>query len=244
MDPVLKIINRSSQRGGLLSVIELIKADTLSLRQAAWMARQIITGSSWLVGAQPGGAGKTTIMSALLGLLPPPPTLYLTTPEAHWRQAQPGDCVVAFECSPGHYDAYIWGHALRDFANLGQKQVRLVSNLHADTLDEARAQLIKQNGVAPRAFDSFQLFLPIEVTNNNWHQTRQIQRIFYFQGQTWQALSRAQTEQQADPVITAFLRRCLEQGPRDIARFRREWLVFLDLYQAGENPAMPTEMPV
>ena len=50
----------------MLSVVDLLEAGTLSPAQAAWLLRRILRGSSWLVGAGPGGAGKTTVMSALL----------------------------------------------------------------------------------------------------------------------------------------------------------------------------------
>ena len=56
----------------MLSVIDLIKAGTLNIAQAAWLALRILDGDSFLIGARPGAAGKTTVMGALLGLLPPP----------------------------------------------------------------------------------------------------------------------------------------------------------------------------
>ena len=38
----------------MLSVVDLIEAETLDLAQAAWLVNRIRLGSSWLVGARPG----------------------------------------------------------------------------------------------------------------------------------------------------------------------------------------------
>ena len=61
-DPVIELVNRSHQRGGrMLSVVDLVAADTLTMEQACWLLVRILDGSSWLVGANPGGAGKTAV---------------------------------------------------------------------------------------------------------------------------------------------------------------------------------------
>ena len=64
-------INACNQRGGrMLSLVDLIKAGTVDLRLAAYLAAAMHSGASLLVGARPGAAGKTTVMCALLNFLP------------------------------------------------------------------------------------------------------------------------------------------------------------------------------
>ena len=49
----------------MLSVVDLIDAGTISVDLAAYSLAAISQGASFLVGAMPGGAGKTTVMGAL-----------------------------------------------------------------------------------------------------------------------------------------------------------------------------------
>ena len=55
-------INRCNQRGGrMLSVVDLIEAGTMTRDMAAYSLAAIGSGASFMVGAPPGGAGKTTV---------------------------------------------------------------------------------------------------------------------------------------------------------------------------------------
>jgi Flp pilus assembly CpaF family ATPase len=54
-------IDRCNQRGGrMLSIVDLIDAGTMSPELAAYSLAAIGGGASFMVGALPGGAGKTT----------------------------------------------------------------------------------------------------------------------------------------------------------------------------------------
>ena len=236
MDAIIQVIERSNQRGGrMLSVVDLVEAGTLSLGQAAWLVAEVQAGSSWLVGAKPGGAGKTAVMSALLGVLPPVRRVWLTNPGTEWGAAEPGDCVVAYEISPGSYDAYIWGQDVRQLAELGRQGVRIVTNLHADTLQEAQAQVVDENGVTPDAFAAFGLFIPIQITGSMWRRQREVQDVYRNRGEDWRAVSRAEAEQQAAPEINAFLEDCLGRGCRHVDDVRRTWLEFLARYEIRDE---------
>ena len=64
-------IERCNQRGGrMLSIVDLIEAGTITRELAAYSLATIGAGASFMVGALPGGAGKTTVMGALLNLVP------------------------------------------------------------------------------------------------------------------------------------------------------------------------------
>lgn len=163
-DPVLKAINGSNQRGGrMLSVVDLVEAGTLDMPQAAHLVARIEGGASWLVGAQPGGAGKTTIMSALLAMLPANEPVWVAGADPHWDSARPGECIVAYEISPGPFHGYIWGGKVRLMAQRGPAGCRLVANLHADTIAEARQQIVGDCGASEEGFLAFGLFLPITL---------------------------------------------------------------------------------
>jgi len=61
-------LNACNQRGGrMLSLIDLLKDESVSLPMAGYLAAAMRGGASLLVGANPGGAGKTTVMCALAG---------------------------------------------------------------------------------------------------------------------------------------------------------------------------------
>lgn len=228
MNSVISVIENSNQRGGrMFSVVDLIEAGTLSIGQTAWLADRILHGSSWLVGASPGGAGKTTIMSALLGLVPPCRAIRLTCPGTGWKNCGPGDCVVAYEIGAGPYHAYIWGEALRTFARLASHGVRCVSNLHADTLDEARHQIVTQNGADPVDFAHFDLFLPIRLSRHGFSMIREVQEVNLAEAGGWTTVSRQQAEERANPRTLAFLEATVADGCREVREFRARWLRFI-----------------
>lgn len=225
----MEIIERANQRGGrMLSVVDLIERRTLTLAQAAWLVSRVEAGSSWLVGARPGGAGKTAVMAALLGFLPAGERVWLATPEESWQAAASGDCVVAYEFSPGAYDAYIWGEALRLFAGLGARGCRLVTNLHADTLAEARAQVVRDNGVPAADFARFGMFLPITVERSADGIARRVERLHYRDGNAWREVETTPPAAPREREIAEFLAAQLRATCREIAPLRDEWLRWRD----------------
>lgn len=229
MDRVLEIIERANQRGGrMLSVVDLLERRTLTLPQAAWLVSRVEAGSSWLVGALPGGAGKTAVMAALLGFLPAGERVWLAAPEEKWQAAAPGDCVVAYEISPGAYDAYVWGEAVRRFAALGTRGCRLVTNLHADTLAAARVQVVRDNGVPAAEFDGFGMFLPITVDRGASGTERRIERLHYRDGKGWRELEMAPPVAPREQAIAEFLADQLGEKCRELGPLRNKWLRWRD----------------
>jgi hypothetical protein len=224
---VIQVVNRANQRGGrMLSVIDLIERETLPLRLAAELLRRVRAGFGFLVGASPGGAGKTAVMGALLTMLPSDSTVHLTSGSG-WRDARPGEYVVAYEISPASYEAYIWDRDLRDMCALAGRGCRLVSNLHADTLDEARDQVVGQNGVFPEQFQSFETFIPIQTGSGTASvlrggMRRRIDHCYVAEEGSWTKI-----DANCGPPprgIGAFLERCLADGTRRIEEVRARWL--------------------
>ncbi len=146
-------INRCNQRGGrMLSLVDLIEAGSVSRPLAAYLAAGMRAGASLLVGANPGGAGKTAVMCALLNFVPDATALVPIAGQGVLAQAMrdpsPGrTCYVAHEIGAGRYFAYLWGGQARAFFGLAANGHSIAGNLHADTLDETYDQLVGRNGV-------------------------------------------------------------------------------------------------
>lgn len=227
-DGVTEVVNRANQRGGrMLSVVDLIERETLSVEQSSWLLRRILNGSSFLVGATPGGAGKTALMGALLTMLPPKSDVFLTS-GSRWKKAPEGSCLVAYELNDAFYEAYIWGADVREFAGLGTRGRRLVSNLHADTVEEAREQIVNRCGADEEEFRAFSLFIPITVGGGFGRRSRVVERVFEAAPEGWR-----EAEPKGDPAIAGFLQRLLDKGVREIEVVREEWVGTLQRGEIG-----------
>jgi hypothetical protein len=229
---VLTAANRSNQRGGrMLSVVDLVEAGTLTAAQAVWLLARILQGSSWLVGARPGGAGKTTVMAAMLAMLPRGARVWLSNRgsdcsnhDSAWQQCNPGDTIVSYELSPGFYDAYIWGQDVIRLTELGQAGCRIVSNLHADTLEQARRQVVGECGATEQGFQAFQIFIPLVLKGSRFAHTPIVEQIDYVHEGRWCKLSRKKVGSESAPSAPAARRNPTEQlestiSPARIAEF-------------------------
>ena len=103
-------IDRCNQRGGrMLSVVDLIDAGTVSTDLAAYCMAAIGRGASFMVGALPGGAGKTTVMGALLNFVPEDVVLQpadgIHTIRRGLAQSSPRRCYICHEIGRGSYYA-------------------------------------------------------------------------------------------------------------------------------------------
>lgn len=151
----VRALRECNQRGGrLLSLVDLIGAGTVDFDLAAYLAAVMRSGGSLLVGARPGGAGKTAVMVALLNFLPDATAIQPVEGPAVLRRgladtAYGATCYLAHEIGAGFYYAYLWNEDARLFFELAGRGHTIVSNLHADTLDELHAQLSGRIGVAP-----------------------------------------------------------------------------------------------
>ena len=138
----------------MLSLVDLLDAGSIDLLSAAYLAAAMRGGASLLVGASPGGAGKTAVMCALLNFLPDRTDIRPVESSAVLAQGlhdpRPGRaCYLAHEIGTGSWYAYLWGEQARLFFQLAAEGQIVASNLHADTLQETYAQLCAENGVAP-----------------------------------------------------------------------------------------------
>jgi hypothetical protein len=177
-------LNRCNQRGGrMLSVFDLLEARTLDLELAAYLMARISRGASFMVGAVPGGAGKTTVMCALLNFVPIEVPLVAATSEAV-REATGSQhsCYVCHEIGLGHYYAYLWGRDLRDYCRLTDRGHMLATNLHADDFHEARDQVCGSNGVSLENFNRFELMVFMRMDAGSFTSKRWVDRVYSSDG--------------------------------------------------------------
>jgi hypothetical protein len=176
-------LDRCNQRGGrMLSVFDLLAAKTLDLDLAAYLMARISTGSSFMVGSVPGGAGKTTVMCALLNFVPVDVRLIAATPEAVHKaansNASPRACYICHEIGSGYYFAYLWADELRAYCGLFEQGYMLATNLHADNMEQAKNQICNTNGVPSKHFNKFELLIFLRIENRYLKARRWIQEVY------------------------------------------------------------------
>ncbi len=151
----------------MLSIIDLIRAKTVDMPRAAYLATRVRQGASFIVGAVPGGAGKTTVMGALLNLLPTNTEIVPCDSSSAIQSLKTGSgnrCALAHEISRGSYYCYIWENLLREFFSLTEHGVTVAANLHADNLEQSRDQICRDNSVAEHHFNSIDFFIFLRVS--------------------------------------------------------------------------------
>ncbi len=178
---------RCNQRGGrMLSVFDLLAAETLDLDLAAYFLAHIARGASFMIGANPGGAGKTTVMCALLNFVPADTLLAAAADDALRECPRMLDeqrtCLICHEIGAGPYFAYLWGEPLRRFCALSDTGCMLAANLHADDIDEARLQVCVENDVPRSHFAAFQLVAFLRVEGSGYSPRRRIERVYASDG--------------------------------------------------------------
>jgi hypothetical protein len=176
-------INRCNQRGGrMLSIVDLMDAGTVTPELAGYLLAAVGDGASFMVGALPGGAGKTTVMGALLNMVPADVELVPTDDDEVVRQAADDRsrrrCYICHEIGSGYYYAYLWGPVLTDLLRLPTTGHMVATNLHADTIDQARDQLCGDNAVPEDAFDQFGLMLFLHMTGGWSNRSRRIAAVY------------------------------------------------------------------
>lgn len=166
----------------MLSILDLLDAGTLDLELAAYMMARMSGGASLMVGANPGGAGKTTVMCALLNLLPVDLELVAATArvvrQAAGEEQVGRKCYVCHEIGSGSYFAYLWDEDLRRYCSLLDQGHVLGTNLHADDLGEAHEQVCRDNGVPEGHFHAFDLLVFLRIGGGFGRPRRWIEKVY------------------------------------------------------------------
>jgi len=172
----------------MLSIIDLLEVGTFTTELAAYALATISNGASFLVGALPGGAGKTTVMGALLNFVPPGVELSAADGAATIAEGQGAQgrharrCYICHEIGAGAYYAYLWGKDLRAYFDLSSAGHMLATNLHADTFEQAHHQICVTNQVSETALRGIALMFFLAVRRSGWDVSRHIDTVWASNG--------------------------------------------------------------
>ena len=136
-----------------------------------------------MVGSVPGGAGKTTVMCALLNFVPVDVPLIAATPQTVYEAANnkispTRACYVCHEIGSGYYFAYLWADALRAYCRLTENGHILATNLHADNLEQAKNQVCNTNSVPSEHFNRFELLIFMRIEDGYLKAHRRIEEVY------------------------------------------------------------------
>lgn len=124
------------------TVIDLIHEEVMSTRTAALLWALLARGASIAVVAGPSGAGKTTVLTALLDFLPPESQrLYLRGCYESFAFLDDPDIdpargvLLVNELSP-HFPTYLWGSGVHQLFESGHRGFQIALTAHAATATE------------------------------------------------------------------------------------------------------------
>ncbi|MBI2871604.1 MAG: hypothetical protein HYY00_00245 [Chloroflexi bacterium] len=145
------------------TILELVRNGTMSAEMAATLWAAVDERWSFVVVAIPRLAGKTTVLNAMLALLPPEvPVHSLRGDEEEMvrlKRAATGGYLVVGEFSQAPVPTYIWGapvHRLFDTLTVGYS---LATALHAPGLQETFDAICLGNGVTDEQASCIRLVL-------------------------------------------------------------------------------------
>jgi hypothetical protein len=150
------------------SIVALIEGGTLDARAAATVWLMLEARASVVVAAQAPGAGKTTMLTALLDFLPPGVRrLYLrgwSETFAFLGEADPARSYLLCNEISAHLPVYLWGRKVGQLFAAVEEGYGLGTTMHADSLAELAATLEGYPLYVPRrAVARLDLLLTLDV---------------------------------------------------------------------------------
>ncbi len=128
-----------------MSVVELIGTPTIDTRLMATLWAVVSRRRSVMLSSEAPQAGKTTLLSALVDLLPSDTTGIFV--RGWWEsydwidEIEPGTGYLLINEMSDHLPIYVWGRAARGALMLAGRGWGLGATMHADSLPEAVASL-------------------------------------------------------------------------------------------------------
>lgn len=165
-----------------LSITQILRSGTLSPRIAAVLWLAIERGASMILAADPPGAGKTTILTALLAFARPDASVYFTRGWGETFRLPPreGDAptfIMVNEISD-HLPVYSWGPYVQRAFELMADGYALLSTMHADTTEGVIQQLTDENDVPAANIGHLAFVVPIYVgTNGDGRRIRRVSEV-------------------------------------------------------------------
>ena len=166
-----------------LSITEIIQSDTMTPRIAAllWLAME--RGASMVLAADPPGAGKTTILTALLAFTKPDASVYFTRGWGETfrlppppKDGEPPTYLMINEISD-HLPVYSWGPYVQHAFELMTQGYSLLSTMHADTVEGVIEQLTDENDVPRENVGYLSFVVPLYVGVRDGRRVRRVSEV-------------------------------------------------------------------
>ena len=161
-----------------LSIVEIMQAGTLPPRLAAAFWLGLERGASFIFAADPPGAGKTTILTALLTFVRPDTVAYFTRGWGETFDLPPASddyptYLMVNEISD-HLPVYSWGPYVVRIFELLEEGYSLCSTVHADTVEGVIEQMRDEVGVAPEHLANLTFVVPMVIENREGETLRRV----------------------------------------------------------------------
>ena len=163
-----------------LSILELVNTGTLDLRLAAILWMMMEQRSSILVGAGPNFAGKTTMLNALLALLPPNMNMVYLYGDYHdfsfIKTAVPSETYLIAEEFNVYMD-YVWGQTAITAFTLLKEGYSMGGTMHARTPQEVVYMFHKYLGLSLPSITYIDAVVNINVTWDRSYESEPLRQI-------------------------------------------------------------------
>ena len=165
-----------------MSITEIMRAGTITPRVTALLWLGMERGASIILAADPPGAGKTTILTALLAFARPDASVYFTRgwgetfslpPRA---ESDPPVYMLINEISD-HLPVYSWGPYVQRAFELMRDGYSLASTMHATTVEGVIEQLTEECDVAPRDVGLLAFVVPMHVGASGGRRIRRVSEV-------------------------------------------------------------------
>jgi hypothetical protein len=165
-----------------LSITQILQAKTMPVRVAAILSLAMERGAPMILAAEPPGAGKTTILTALLAFAPPDSSVYFTR---GWGETfalppraagDPPTYILVNEMSD-HLPVYSWGPYVQRELELAAEGYSLMSTMHSETVDGVIEQLTEECDVPDANVGHLALVVPMFVGMNAGRHVRRVSEV-------------------------------------------------------------------
>ncbi len=161
-----------------LSITQLIQSGTVPSRLAALMWVAIERGASIILAADPPGAGKTTVLTALLSFARPETRAYFTQGWGETFELPPPTStaptyLLVNEMSD-HLPVYSWGPYVVRIFELLAEGYSLATTMHADTAADVVGMLEQETGVASDHIARLTFIVPLLITHEGGRAARRV----------------------------------------------------------------------